>query len=406
VHSEAALILASLVLGYAVVSGLIQRWCVAPALLFVIAGIVLGQPGLDVLHLGAGNQAFTILAQLALTVILFNQASELDLRTVARRGHLVVRLLAVGIPITVALGTLTAVLFLPVLPWWEAVCLAVIVAPTEVALIDALVRDRRTPEQVRYAMSVESGLYDGFALAALLGAVALASDEHHPARTRWAWFALRTELVSVAAGVVIGLVGALVISRSSRRGWMNDTWGQLATLALALISFEAGERLHASGFVAAFVAGLMFAMVARSTAGDRTARTQVSDATAQVLELLVFAILGGYSVIPAWREGGWRVVLFAVAALVVVRVAAVVVALARSGLSARTTLFVGWFGPRGIGTLVLGLLVIDRGELAQGDVVKQAVVVTVSLSLILHSLTAAAGIRWRANGETPPSDGA
>ena len=99
-------------------------------------------------------------------------------------------------------------------------------------------------------------------------------------------------------------------------------------------------------------------------------------------------------------------VLFAVGVLVVVRVAAVAVALARSGRSARTMLFVGWFGPRGIGTLVLGLVVIDRGELAHGDVVKQAVVVTVTLSLILHSLTAAAGIRWLAKGETRPADSA
>lgn len=297
------------------------------------------------------------------------------------------RLLAIGVPVTIALGTLTAVVVLPALPLWEAVCLAVIVAPTEVALIDAVLDDRRIPKHVRHALSAESGFYDGFALAALLGALALASEHAHHAPGRWAWFAFRTEVVSVAAGIVIGLIGATVIARSRERGWMSDTWAQLATLALALTCFGVGERLHASGFVTAFAAGLAYTMV--SSAGrDRPAATQVSDAAGQVLELLVFALFGAFAVIPAWRHADWRVVLFAVAALIVVRVAATTIALLGSGLSTRSTLFIGWFGPRGIGTLVLGLFVIDQGEIIQGALIQQAVVVTVTVSLILHSLTA------------------
>jgi sodium/hydrogen antiporter len=105
----------------------------------------------------------------------------------------------------VVLGTLTAVLVLRVLPFWEAACLAVIVAPTEVALIDALLEDRRIPERVRHALSVESGFYDGFALAALLAALALASEQTDHAPGRWVWFAIRTELVTVAVGIAIGL---------------------------------------------------------------------------------------------------------------------------------------------------------------------------------------------------------
>lgn len=380
-----------LVLGYALVSGVVRRWYVAPALIFVAAGMVLGPQGLDVVKVGPHAEGFTILAQAALTVILFNQAAALDLRTVMRRGHLTVRLLLIGIPVTIGLGTLTAVFALPVLPFWEAVCLAIIVAPTEVALIDALLEERRIPAQIRHALSTESGFYDGFAVAALLAAVALASEHKDHSVGRWAWFGFRTELVSVAVGMGIGLIGASVLSYAGRRGWMNDTWAQLATVALALVCFTAGERLHASGFVSVFAAGLIVATVSARTGGSDP--KQVSEATGQLLELLVFVLVGGFAVIQAWRGAGWRVVAFVVVAVFAVRVAATTLALLGSGLSWRSRLFIGWFGPRGIGTLILGLLVLERGAIQEHALITQAAVVTVTLSLLVHSFTTRLGFR-------------
>jgi NhaP-type Na+/H+ or K+/H+ antiporter len=121
--------------------------------------------------------------------------------------------------------------------------------------------------------------------------------------------------------------------------------------------------------------------------------SQVTDATGQLLELVVFAMFGGYAVFVGWRDAGWRVILFAVLALIVVRLVAVSIALFGSDLPARGRLFIGWFGPRGIGTLVLGLLMIERGEIQQSAMITQAVVVTVTLSLVVHSLTTPLGIR-------------
>ena len=400
-HTTTAIALTVLVLAYAVVSGLVRRWYVAPALIFVVFGVALGPSVLGVVDVkNADAQSFTILAQLALTVILFNQASRLNLRTELRHGHLTVRLLAIGIPVTVGLGALTAAVLLPELPVWEAVCLAVIVAPNEVALIEAVLEDRRVPELVRHALSAESGFYDGFALAALFAALAIASEQTDPEPARWVWFGVRTELISVALGVAIGLIGAAVIVRSRARGWMSPTWAQLATLALALISFAAGERLHASGFVAAFAAGLAFAAVSTIT-GQTAEATQVSDAIGELLELLVFAMFGAFAVIAAWRDVGWRVVVFAIMALFAIRVVAVLLAMIRSDVPLTQTLFMGWFGPRGIGTLVLGLLVVDQGEIQQGTVIAQAVVVTVTLSLVLHSLTAPLAVRLAAKSAQP-----
>jgi NhaP-type Na+/H+ or K+/H+ antiporter len=290
------------------------------------------------------------------------------------------------------LGTVTALLVLPVMPLWEAVCLAAIVAPTEVALIDALLEDKRIPERIRHALSAESGFYDGFALAALLAALALASERTDPDASRWTLFLVRTEVVSVAMGLAIGAIGGLVMARSQKREWMSDTWAQLATLAVALVCFQVGEGLHGSGFVAAFAGGLAFALMAKRAGVPLD--IQVSDAAGQLLELMVFAMFGSYAVVVGWRDAGWRVVVFAVLALFAVRMVAVSVALIRSDLPARNRLFIGWFGPRGIGTLVLGLLVVERGQIEQESLIIQVVVVTVTLSLVLHSLTVWPGIKW------------
>jgi NhaP-type Na+/H+ or K+/H+ antiporter len=391
-HSQTAFVLTVLVLCYAVVSGLVKRWYLAPALIFVLFGIVLGPFGFHVIDVDTDAASFAVVAQLALTVILFNQAAALDLTAVVRRRGVTFRLLVIGIPLALALGTVTAVLVLPVMPLWEAVCLAAIVAPTEVALIDALLDDTRIPERIRHALSTESGFYDGFALAAVLAALALASEQADPDSTRWTMFLVRTEVVSVAVGLVLGGVGGLVIARSQRRGWMSQTWAQLATLAVALVCFQVGEGLHGSGFVAAFAGGLAFAFVAKRTGVPPD--TQVSDAAGQLLELMVFAMFGGYAVIVGWRDADWRVVVFAVVALLGVRLVAVNLALIRSDLPVRNRLFMGWFGPRGIGTLVLGLLVVQRGVIEQEQLITQVVAVTVTLSLVVHSLTAWPGIRW------------
>ena len=396
-HQTTPLVLAVLVIGYALVSEKVNRSFIAPALVFMLLGAALGPFGLHLLDAGPGTEGYTVLAQLALTVILFNQAAKLRFDRIRVHGSVTLRLLVVGIPLTVALGALTATALLPVLPWWEAVCLAAIVAPTEAALIEALLEDRRIPERVRHALSVESGFYDGFALAILLIALGLASQRTDPADGHWMRFIFATEVLSLVAGAAIGLAGGLVVRWSRRRGWMSDTWAQLATLALALVCFQIGERIEASGFVAAFTGGLAFSFITRRRAahgGDADdVPTSVSDATAQLLELLVFAMFGAFAVIDGWQRADWRVVAFSVAALFAVRIVAVSVALVRTGLPASERLFIGWFGPRGIGTVVLGLLVIDRGEIAQAGLIATVVVVTVTLSLVLHSLTVVPGIR-------------
>jgi NhaP-type Na+/H+ or K+/H+ antiporter len=152
------------------------------------------------------------------------------------------------------------------------------------------------------------------------------------------------------------------------------------------------EMLHGSGFVAAFAGGLAFAWAARRVGSHP--ETHVSEAAGQLLELTVFAMFGGYAVITGFRDAGWRVIVFAVVTVFAVRLVVVSLALLRSDVPLRERLFIGWFGPRGIGTVVLGLIVVERGQIEQESLIIQVVVVTVTLSLVVHSLTAWPGIRW------------
>lgn len=399
-HDTTLFVLTVLVLGYALVSKQVARHYAAPALFFILLGMALGPFGLHLLDAGPATHGYSVLAQLALTVILFNQAARMSAERVRLHGTVSLRLLVVGIPITVALGAITAAVLLPVLPWWEAVCAAVIVAPTEVALIDELLEDRRIPDQVRHALSVESGFYDGFALAILLIALGLASEHTQPGGEHWAWFILRTEVLSMLAGVAVGVAGGLGLAWSRRHDWVSDTWAQLATLALALICFQIGEGLGASGFVAAFTGGLAFAVVSSYRTGEALP-TQVSDAAGQLLELMVFAMFGAFAVIDGWGRADWRIVLFAVLALFAIRIVAVLIALVRTPLPMSDRLFIGWFGPRGIGTVVLGLLVVNRGDIENADLISTIVVVVVTVSLVLHSATVAPGIRRLASARAP-----
>jgi NhaP-type Na+/H+ or K+/H+ antiporter len=401
VNADTAITLTLLVLGYGLVSGLVNRWYVAPALIFVLCGMALGPFGLHAIDVGADVGRFTLPAQLALTVILFNQASTIELSSVARRRAHTLRLVLIGIPLSLVLGTITAALLIPALPFWAAVCVSAIVAPSEVALIDALLEDHRIPESIRQALSTESGFYDGFALTALVGALALAEaslhSEQHPGLGALGWFLFRTEVMSLFVGVLLGAIGGAVIAWSRQRDWMNDTWAQLCTLVLALVCFEVGERLDGSGLVTAFVAGLAFAVAAKRVGGRP--RTHVSEAAGHVLELSVFAMFGAYAVIAGWRDVEWQVVVFAVIAVFGIRFVAVSVALFRSDVSASGRVFISWFGVRGLGTIVLGLLMItDTGSELEAWVT-QLVAVTVTLSLVVHSLTAWPGIKWLASKE-------
>lgn len=387
--SDAVLVLTLLVLGYSLISGRLAGSPVTPAMAFALAGLLVGPDLLAIVEVRVDGEAFRQVAELALTVLLFTEASRLDLGALMRRREIPLRLLGIGLPLTMALGTLLALLLIPSLGFWEAAALAIVLAPTDAALGQAVVSDPRVPRVVRRSLSAESGLNDGLALPFLLIALAFAEQGAEGGSFgHWLWFIVRTIGVSVLVGAAIGFLGGRLLGRGAETGSVMARFAELSIIALAVLSFAVVEHLDGSGFVGAFVAGIALGAAApRVAAGEET----TAGAVGELLALVVFALFGAAALWPAFDGVGAQVIGYALLSLTVVRMIPVAISLAGGGFAGATSLYLGWFGPRGIASLIFALLVVEEADLPATLLIVQTVVVTVAISIVAHGLTAPRG---------------
>jgi sodium/hydrogen antiporter len=290
-------------------------------------------------------------------------------------------------PLTIALGTVVAALMLTDLTFWEAAIVGTVLAPTDAALGQAVVSNPRVPVRVRQALNVEAGLNDGLSVPflALFLSLAVAQEELQPA-SYWIRFALEQIGFGALVGVGVGLVGGWLVSRASRRGWITDSFQRLALLALALIAWALADQIGGNGFIAAFVGGLAVGPTVEHV-GERLIR--FTEAEGQLLNLGVFFIFG-VLVIGLIQPSSWEVALYALLSLTVIRMFPVALSLLGTHLRGVSVLFMGWFGPRGLASIVLGLIVVaEAPTLAGREQVELVVALTVLLSVLLHGVTAA-----------------
>jgi len=325
------------------------------------------------------------LAEIALALVLFADASRVNLAWLRRDYGVPLRLLGPGMLMTIGLGTLLG-LWLFGLNGWECAALAAILAPTDAALGAAVVEDERVPRPIRQALSVEAGLNDGLAVPFLLLFVAGATvSEGFEPGSYWASTALEKVGIGLLAGVAVGAVVAELARRGRRAGWASGVSEQLAMAAAAVALFAFTEELGGSGFIAAYVGGL----VAGSRLGtDSAPAVGFVDEEGTVVGAFVFFALGlvALELLDALTA---TIVVYALLSLTVIRMLPVALALLGSGLRARTVAFVGWFGPRGLASIVLALVVLEQDdELRAIDTVVLTTLVTVILSILLHGLSA------------------
>jgi NhaP-type Na+/H+ or K+/H+ antiporter len=387
--SDAVLVLSLLVFGYSLISGRLAGSPVTPAMVFAVAGLLLGPEVLGIVEVGIDAEGFKTVAELALTVLLFTEASRLDLGALLRRRELPLRLLGIGLPLTMALGTLLAILLIPSLGLWEAAVLAVVLAPTDAALGQAVVSDSRVPGVVRRSLSAEGGLNDGLALPFLIIALAFAEQGTDGGSFgHWLWFIVRTIGVSVLVGAAIGFLGGRLLAWGAETGSVRERFAELSIIALAVLSFVVVEHLDGSGFVGAFAAGIALGAAApQVAAGEETTAVAVGE----LLELVVFALFGATVLWPAFEGVDAEVIVYALLSLTVVRMIPVALSLAGGGFARETSLYLGWFGPRGIASLIFALLVVEGADLPATPLIVQTVVVTVAISIVAHGLTAPGG---------------
>jgi NhaP-type Na+/H+ or K+/H+ antiporter len=387
--ASAVLTLGVLSLAYATLSARLDRTSITGPMVFTVAGLVAGPHVLGLVDVSLHSEGFVTLAELALTLLLFTSASRLDVGALRRGRGLPVRLLGIGLPLTMVLGTLAAVLVLPSLVFWEAAVLAVVLAPTDAALGQAVISDRRVPAFIRRSLDAESGLNDGLALPFLTMAIAFAHDETGDGTLgHWVWFTVKTIGISLLVGAAIGYVGGRLLELARSRGTMSDHWAELGVLVLAVVSFVAVDRLDGSGFVGAFVAGIATGAVAPAIAAKRETTT---GALGDLLVLLVFALFGAEAVWPAFEHVDWTVLLYAAISLTLVRMIPVAISLAGAGFARATALYIGWFGPRGTASVIFALVVVEEATLPHTSLIVQVVAVTVASSILVHGVTAHRG---------------
>jgi len=409
VHSWSLAVVAALVLGYAGVSGRFERSIVTAPILFVTAGLLLGSEVLGWFDLAVGTEQVRVLSEATLTLVLFVDASRINIGALRREVALPACLLGIGLPLTIAAGTVVASGLFGGLTWPEALVLGVVLAPTDAALGQAVVTDVRLPVRVRQGLNVESGLNDGICVPLLLIALAIAeADEdamtvHHAVRVVFeeiGW--------GLVGGAAAGAIGATVLSFGTSRRLVARQWTQVIPLASAGLAYGIAAPLGGSGFIAAFVAGLAFGLLEHSRSGEAT---YLVDAGGQLLTAVTLIVFGAAALGPALHELSWRMALYALLSLTVVRMVPVAVALIGLRAKPPTVAFVGWFGPRGLASIVFAVIVLEGSSLANVGLIVATVLVTVGLSVYAHGLTAApladAYARWfAANAEPSPMESA
>ena len=363
-----------------------ERSPLTPPMFFLAVGFFLGGEGLGWIHLEVDGEAIHVLVELTLVLVLFTDAARIDLTCLRREKSLPARLLGIGMPLTVVVGALVALAVLPELGWTEALLLAAILAPTDAALGQAVVSNPLVPVRIRQSLNVESGLNDGIALPVVLVFAALAGAREEAAdASYWLRFAALAVTLGPLVGGAVGFVGGRVVDWGTRSGWINDAFQRVAGLGLALLAFGAAELVGGNGFIAAFAAGLTLGNTAR---GVCTCLYEFGEAEGQLLTLLVFLAFGAVMLPEALPHATSAVVLYALLSLTVIRMVPAALSLLGTGLRPASVAFLGWFGPRGLASILFALLVVEQDSLESGSFLLAVVVLTVLGSTFLHGLTA------------------
>ena len=381
-------ILAAVVLLYGLASKRLNAGFVTLPLAFAGAGFLLGDGGLGVLVMHPGNGSVHLLAELTLVLLLFSDATRLDIRTLAAERGIALRMLLLGLPFAVLIGAGLAAALFPAMGLAPAFLLAAILAPTDAALGQAVVASPQVPGRIRQLLAAESGLNDGLALPAVVGfaiwAGAASKGLNGPADILE--FAALQILLGPLVGAAAAAAGGWLLDRAILRGWVVETFEGVAILAIALLAFALAETLGGNGFLAAFTGGVVLGWTVRHRCGRLL---DFMETEGQILTLFAFLLFGSTMLPAALEHVSPAVLLYALASLLVVRIAAIALSLTRSGLDVSSKLFLGWFGPRGLASILFALLILEEYRVPGREAIHACVMLTVALSVLLHGISAA-----------------
>jgi len=378
-----------LVFLYSLFSKKLEKTVVTAPILFCAAGmlILLYNPVKE--EIGVDMKTLLKLAEVGLVMTLFTDASHVNRQILRRNKYQPVRLLTTGLLLTILLGALAAMVIFRQLTIWEAGILAAILAPTDAGLGQVIVNSPKVPERIRQSLNVEAGLNDGISVPFLMFFIALSLQSSQGAGSILTRFVLEQLGLGTLIGLAIGFFGGMLLEFARRRNWMNRSVQQLGLITLPFFCVLVSEPVGASMFIAAFVAGLAVQIWFKE-AGSHSA--EFTEGWGQLLNYFVFYLFGMF-VMRAWGDFDNKMLIYAVLSLTVVRMIPVAIALAGTRLSKYTVIFMGWFGPRGLASIVLGLVYLEQEVNTTGaSIIRLVVMVTVLLSIFAHGFSTLPGI--------------
>lgn len=399
-------VIALALIAVAAVSRRLSGTPVTAAMVFVAIGVLVGPRFLDGIDVESSSSTVRTLAEATLALVLFSDASRINLGELRREASVPARLLGLGLPLTIVIGAAVALLLFGQITFWEAAILGIILAPTDAALGQAVVTEPKVPGRIRQGLNVESGLNDGICVPLLFAAVAAADVESHIAGGRDAGTLLAQEIgYGILGGIIAGFLIGMVIREAGRRDLISGPWKQVVPAAGAALAYGIASALGGSGFIAAFVGGIAFrALLGR----DPEDLNRFTDEIGDVLNGVTFIVFGAILLGPALGEITWEAALYALLSLTLVRMIPVAVAMLGSGARKQTVSFLGWFGPRGLASIVFAVIVLEESSLPHEQVLLPVIYLTVGLSVFAHGITAAPLAsrygKWSRNNPAPEAE--
>lgn len=365
-----------------------------PPMIFTILGFMLGPDLLNLIDLQLSNQLIRIIAELALILVLFADASRISIHKVIKDHNLPIRLLTLGLLLTFGLGFLVAYQLFPTFSLWEAALLSAILCPTDAALIHHVVSYRKVPTRIRQALNIESGLNDGLMVPIVIGLISYISVvERALSVPEWTFFLFQQILFGLLIGALVAYIGGRLYEVSYQKKWINKTFQEISAIAIALLAYTLAEILNGNGFIAAFVAGITIARIAKPICRSIQEFTAVQG---QLVELLLFFFFGLSFVGPVLSQINIEIFIYSLLSLTLIRMIPVFISLIGCKLRFETKLYLGWFGPRGIASIVFAFLVIEKIPTIQGNMIFTVGCVTILLSIFLHGASTTFGAKWYA----------
>jgi len=374
---------------YSIVSGGLEKTPINGALVFMGFGLLIGPLGLGFLNGDVGSEWLSALAELTLALLLFADAANANLGELKRFSRIPLRLLLIGLPLTILLGIGAGAVLFKDLALLEIAILATMLSPTDAALGKAVVTNKKVPTTIRESLNVESGLNDGICVPILFLFLALVAKTGAEADTTQLALGLLAEEIGIGAGVGISLsvIGWLLLKRFNKRGWIavTGTWIQLPVPALAVACFGVAQWLGGSGFIACFVGGMLFGWLVSNE--NKHVLLHAAEGTGDTFSLITWVLFGAVVVGHTIDSLTWQVVVYAVLSLTLIRMLPVFLVLTGMKLRTDEKLFMGWFGPRGLASIVFAVIVLNE-HLPGGDMISLTVVCTIVLSVIFHGISA------------------